>query len=159
MANVFSNVADLEKAVYTNGGGSRPNARDYGGVSSSKKVSKTGYTAATADPLYLTIIPKGSMLNLSKSSVRYGDPGDAATCKLGLFTTAETPVEIDDDAYGSGLALGGSAGRKVLDETTTLGDYFTTPTRLTQDAWLVATWTTVTNGASHDQYWDLCIEN
>jgi hypothetical protein len=153
MANVFTDLADAQRLALLNGA-DRPSATNYGG-GGIMQAKKTSYTAATADPLYICLLPKGSIVDLSLCQLKHGDAGDAATCKLGLFTVADTPAAIDDDAYGAGLALGGSAGRKVLDEAATPGDYFTTPTRLTQDAWLVATWTTVTNGASHDQYWTI----
>jgi hypothetical protein len=62
---------------------------------------------------------------------------------------------IDDDVYGAGLALGNAAGRKAFTEAGTVGAGILTPAALTQDAWIVVTWTTATSAASHTQVWTL----
>jgi hypothetical protein len=154
MANVFSDFATLQASA-VNDISTAPNLKAYGGELKVIQVSKTSYTAATADPLYICRLPKGARIIPQLCSVDYGDPGDALTGKLGTFTVASTPVAIDDDVFGSGLALGSAAGRKAFTDAGTVGAGILTPASLDQDAWLVATWTTATNAVSHTQVWTI----
>jgi hypothetical protein len=119
------------------------------------QVTKSAYTAATADPLYLIRLPKGARIIPQLCSVDYGDPGDALTGKIGLFTDASTPVAIDDDCFGASLALGNAAGRKGFMEAGTVGAYILAPVNQDQDSWLVVTWTTATAAVSHTQVWTI----
>jgi hypothetical protein len=86
--------------------------------------------------------------------VDYGDPGAACTGSIGYFTTADTPVVVDVDAFGTDLALGSAAGRKFFSEAT-IGVDFLNPVTFTTDVWIVVTWTTVTTAVSHQQTWNL----
>lgn len=154
MANVFSDFATLQLAAVSDVS-QAPNLKQYGGNLKFVQVRKTSYTAATADPLYLIRLPKGARLIPQLCSVDYGDPGDACTGSIGYFTDADTPVVVDVDAFGTDLALGGSAGRKLFSEAGTKGVNFLTPATFDQDVWIVVTWGTVTNGVSHTQTWNL----
>jgi hypothetical protein len=154
MANVFSDFGTLQLAAVSDMS-QAPNARSYGGNLKVLQVSRTAYTAATADPLFLVRLPKGARLIPQLCSVDYGDPGDALTGKIGTFTDAATPAAIDDDVFGSGLALGNAAGRKNFTEAGTVGAGILTPANLDQDAWLVVTWTTATVPVSHTQVWTI----
>lgn len=154
MANVFSDFGTLQLAA-VNDISAAPNARAYGGRLKVIQVTKSGYTAATADPLFLARLPKGARLIPQLCSVDYGDPGDALTGKIGTFTDAETPVAIDDDVFGAALALGSAAGRKAFTEAGTVGVGILTAANLTADAWIVVTWTTATVAVSHTQVWTL----
>lgn len=154
MANVFTDFATLQASA-VNDISTAPNLKAYGGELKVVQVSKTSYTAATADPLFICRLPKGARIIPQLCSVDYGDPGDALTGKIGTFTVASTPAAIDDDVFGSGLALGNAAGRKAFTEAGTVGAGILTPARLDQDAWLVATWTTATSAVSHTQVWTI----
>lgn len=154
MANVFTDLGTAQLAGLTNGG-NRPSLPSYGGKVYHLDVTKTAYTAATADPLYLALLPKGARLLPDLCSVDYGDPGDACTGSIGYFTNDATPVVTDVDYFGTALALGNAAGRKTFSEAGTKGDAFLTPVTFTEDSWVVVTWTTVTSGASHTQCWHL----
>jgi len=154
MANVFSDFGTLQLAT-VNDQSQAPNIRSYGGPLKVIQVTKSSYTAATADPLYLARLPKGARLIPQLCSVDYGDPGDALTGKIGTFTDAETPVAIDDDVFGASLALGSAAGRKNFTEAGTVGAGILAPANLSADAWIVVTWTTATVAVSHTQVWTL----
>lgn len=154
MANVFSDLATAQLAAVSDMS-QAPNLKSYGGNLKFVQVRKTGYTAATADPLYLIRLPKGARLIPQLCSVDYGDPGDACTGSIGYFTDATTPVVVDVDAFGTALALGSAAGRKAFSEAGTIGVDFLTPVSFTEDVWVVVTWTTVTSGVSHTQTWNL----
>lgn len=153
MASVYTDLATSQLAARTDYS-QAPNAKQYGGTLRFLQCSKTGYTAATADPLYVCRLPKGARLIPQLCSIDYGDPGDACTGKIGYFSAGDTPAALDDDAYTSSLALGGSAGRIAFDGGTE-GSAFLTPVQFSQDVWIVCTWTTVTNGASHTQTWNI----
>jgi len=157
MANVFSDFGTLQLAAVTDMS-QAPNLKSYGGNLKFVQVRKTGYTAATADPLYLIRLPKGARLIPQLCSVDYGDPGDALTGSIGYFTDAETPVVVDNNAFGTALALGSAAGRKFFSEAGTIGINFLTPASFTQDVWIVVTWTTATVPVSHTQTWNLAYE-
>lgn len=157
MANVFSDFGTLQLAAVSDIS-QAPNLKSYGGNLKFVQVRKTGYTAATADPLYLVRLPKGARLIPQLCSVDYGDPGDALTGSIGYFTDAETPVVVDVDAFGTALALGSAAGRKFFSEAGTIGVDFLTPASFTQDVWIVVTWTTATVAVSHTQTWNLAYE-
>lgn len=150
MALVYTTFGAAQLAALSDASAA-PNLRQHGGNLHTVQVSKTSYTAATADPLYLVRLPKGARLIPQLCSVDYGDPGDACTGKIGYIYDDATG---DDDAYSSSLALGGSAGRLALDGGTE-GVAFLTPVTFTDDAWVYVTWSTVTNGASHTQTWTL----
>jgi hypothetical protein len=154
MANVFSDFATLQASAVADMS-TAPNLKSYGGNLHFVQVRKTGYTAATADPLFLIRLPKGARLIPQLCSVDYGDPGDACVLSIGTFTTAATPVVIDVDAYGTALDLGSAAGRKSFSEAGTKGVDFLAPASFTQDTWIVATFTTVTTGVSHTETWNL----
>lgn len=154
MANVFSDFATSQLAAVSDMS-QAPNLKQYGGNLKFVQVRKTSYTAATADPLYLIRLPKGSRLIPQLCSVDYGDPGDACVCSIGYFTDAETPVVVDVDAFGTALDLGSAAGRKFFSEAGTIGVDFLTPVSFDQDVWIVVTWTTVTSGVSHTETWNL----
>jgi len=154
MANVFTDYATAQLAAVSDIS-QAPNLRSYGGNLKVIQVTKSAYTGATADPLFLVRLPKGARLIPQLCSVDYGDPGDALTGKIGTFTDAATPEAIDDDVYGAGLALGSAAGRKAFTEAGTVGAGILTSAALTQDAWIVVTWTTATSAASHTQVWTL----
>lgn len=154
MANVFTSFATSQNTARTDGS-ERPTLTDSGGNLHFVQVSKSAYTAATADPLYLVRLPKGARLIPQLCSVDYEDPGAACTGSIGYFTTADTPVVVDVDAFGTDLALGSAAGRKFFSEATTIGVDFLTPVTFTTDVWIVVTWTTVTTPISHKQSWNL----
>jgi len=154
MANVFTSFATSQNSASTDSSAA-PNLKQSGGNLHFLQVAKTGYTAATADPLYLCRLPKGARLIPQLCSVDYGDPGDACTGSIGYFTTADTPVVVDVDAFGTALALGSAAGRKAFSEAGTIGVDFLTPVTFTTDVWIVVTWTTVTSGVSHTQNWNI----
>ena len=154
MANVFTTFATAQNSASTDSSAA-PNLKQAGGNLHFLQVTKTGYTAATADPLYLCRLPKGARLIPQLCSVDYGDPGAACTGSIGYFTTADTPVVVDVDAFGTDLALGSAAGRKFFSEATTIGVDFLNPVTFTTDVWIVVTWTTVTSGVSHTQNWNL----
>lgn len=142
-ASQYSALSDLAQA---------PNVRLNGGPVHSIDVTKTAYTAATADPLYLVRLPKGARLLPQLCSVDYGDPGDACTGDIGYIYDDATG---DADGYGAALALGNAAGRKTFSEAGTKGATFLTPVTLTDDAWIYVTWSTVTSAASHTQTWHI----
>lgn len=127
-----------------------PNLKQAGGTLRIVEVSKTAYTAATADPLYLVRLPKGARVIPQLCSVDHGDPGDACTGTVGYIYDDGTG---DADAYATALALGGSAGSEPF--SSTAGAASLTPVTLTDDAWVYVTWGTVTNGASHTQTWHI----
>lgn len=154
MANVFTDFATLQASAVSDMS-QAPNVKQYGGNLKTLQVRMTGYTAATADPLFIARLPKGARLIPQLCSVDYGDPGDALTGKIGTFTVAATPVAIDDDVFGASLALGSAAGRKAFTEAGTVGAGILAPANLDQDAWLVATWTTATVAISHTQVWTI----
>lgn len=156
MANIFTDYATAQNTANTNGA-DRPTLSTYGGKMFHIDVKKT-FNPSTSDPLYLALLPKGARLCADLCSVDYGDPTSstgALTGKIGYFTNDATPVAIDDDYFGAGLALGDAAGRKTLSEAGTKGDAFLTPVTFTEDSWIVFTPTTVTNGQSHAETWHL----
>jgi hypothetical protein len=154
MANVFTPFATAQNSASSDASAA-PNLRLNGGNLHLIQIPITAYTAATADPLYIYRLPKGARIIPQLCQVDYGDPGDALTGSIGLFTTDATPVVIDVDAFGSALALGNAAGRKAFSEAGTKGDNFLTPLSLSQDSWLVATWTTATVPVPHAQNWTI----
>ena len=107
MANVFTTFASSQNSAggSTGDASAAPNLKAAGGNLHFLQVTKTGYTAATADPLYLCRLPRGARLIPQLCSVDYGDPGDACTGSIGYFTTADTPVVVDVDAFGSDVGL------------------------------------------------------
>lgn len=153
MANIFSDYGAAQLAGTTNGA-DRPTLSDYGGKVFQVDVSKT-FVPATADPLYLVRLPKGAKLLADQCSVDYEDPGAACVCNIGYFTTADTPVVVDVDAYATALDLGSAAGHKAFSEAGTRGVALLTPVTFTDDSWVVVTFTTTTTAISGKQTWHL----
>lgn len=149
MATVYTTFADSQNTALTDGS-ERPNLKAAGGTLHVVEVSKTSYTAATADPLYLVRLPKGARVIPQLCVVDHGDPGDACTGTVGYIYDDGTG---DADGYSTALALGGSAGSESF--ASTAGAASLTPVTLTNDAWVYVTWGTVTNGASHSQTWHI----
>lgn len=149
MATVYTTLAQSQVDAAINGA-DRPTLPSNGGNLHCINVSKTGYTAATADPLYLVKLPAGARVIPQLCSVDHGDPGDACTGTVGYIYDDGTG---DADGYATALALGGSAGSEPF--STTAGAAALTPVTLTSDAWVYVTWGTVTAGASHTQTWNL----
>jgi hypothetical protein len=116
-------------------------------------VSKTAYTAATADPLYLIRLPKGARVIPQLCVVDHGDAGDACTGTVGYIYDDGTG---DADGYSTGITLGGLAGFESF--AATAGAASLTPVILAEDAWVYVTWGTVTNGASHTQTWHIAYD-
>lgn len=152
MASVYTDLAALQLAAQTNGA-NRPSLPSYGGKVFMANVSKTGYTAATADPLYLIRLPKGARVIPQLCVVDHGDAGDACTGTVGYIYDDGTG---DADGYSTGIALGGSAGFESF--AATAGAASLTPVILAEDAWVYVTWGTVTNGASHTQTWHIAYD-
>lgn len=130
--------------------GVAPNLKKAGGTLHVVEVTKTGYTAATADPLYLVRLPKGARVIPQLCSVDHGDPGDACTGTVGYIYDDGTG---DADGYATAIALGNAAGSEPF--STTAGAASLTPVTLADDAWVYVTWSTVTNGVSHTQTWHI----
>lgn len=149
MASVYTDIATSQLAALADYS-QAPNLKDYGGNLRVLRVSKAAYTAATADPLHLARLPKGAKLIPSLCQVDHGDAGDACTGSVGYLYDDGTG---DADAYAVNLALGGSAGYESF--VGYAGADALAPVKLTDDAWVVVTWGTVTNAASHTQVWTL----
>jgi len=149
MALVYTSFGTLQLAALDDIS-QAPNIKQAGGTLRMVEVSKTGYTAATADPLYLVRLPKGARVIPQLCSVDHGDPGDACTGTVGYIYDDGTG---DADGYATAIALGGSAGFEPF--STTAGAASLTPVTLADDAWVYVTWGTVTNGASHTQTWHI----
>jgi hypothetical protein len=149
MANVYTTFATSQLAALTDGS-ERPTLRNAGGNLHLIDVTKTSYTAATADPLYLVRLPRGARVIPQLCTVDHGDPGDACTGTVGYIYDDGTG---DADGYATGIALGGAAGSEPF--STTAGAASLTPVTLTADAWVYVTWGTVTNGISHSQTWHI----
>lgn len=146
MANLFSTIATAQNSATTNGA-DRPSLPSFGGKITHLDIPITA-TAATADPIYLVRLPKGARLLPNLCSVDYEDPGTSVVCHIGDFTTASTPVAIDNDRYATSLDLGSAAGRKRFDEAGTKGVAFLTPYVATADTWIVVTFSSVGAGVS-----------
>lgn len=153
MANLYSDLATLQLAAISDSS-QAPNANLYGGNVKQRDVAITA-TPATADPIYLLRLQKGSKLLPELCSVDYGDPtssSGAVTGKIGYIYDDGTG---DDDAYGAAFALGDAAGRAAFSAAGTKGAAFLAPVTLADDAWIYVTWTTVTNGQSFASDWHL----
>lgn len=123
-----------------------PNLGDYGGDVKHIDVKITvPATFAVDDVVRLARLPAGARIIPALCSVDHGDPGDALTLKLG--------DELDDDRYGSGIALGNAAGRKTPVDASTKGAAFLTPHKLSSPSWIQYVITTATSGAEHVQNW------
>ena len=149
MASVYTTFATSQLAALSDMS-QAPNLKANGGNLHVVQVSKTAYTAATDDPLYLVRLPKGARVIPQLCQVDHGDAGDACTGTVGYIYDDATG---DADGYSTGLVLGGSAGFENF--ATTAGAAGITPVTLTDDAWVYVTWGTVTNGASHSQTWTI----
>jgi hypothetical protein len=149
MASVYTTFAASQLSAQTDSSAA-PNLKQAGGNLHCVEVTKTAYTAATADPLYLVRLPKGARVIPQLCVVDHGDPGDACTGTVGYIYDDTTG---DADGYSTGIALGGSAGSESF--AATAGAASLTPVTLTDSAWVYVTWGTVTNGASHTQTWHI----
>ncbi len=149
MANVYTTFGQSQLDAL-NDGSERPTLPLNGGTLRLQDVTKTGYTAATADPLYLLRLPKGARVIPQLCSVDHGDPGDACTGTVGFIYDDGTG---DADAYATAIALGNAAGSEPF--STTAGAASLTPVTLADDAWVYVTWTTVTTAVSHAQTWHI----
>lgn len=149
MATVYTSFAQAQVDAALNGA-DRPTLPSNGGNLHCVNVSKTGYTAATQDPLYLVKLPKGARIIPQLCSIDHGDAGTECIGTVGYIYDDGTG---DADGYATALTLGGSAGSEPF--STSAGAAALTPVTLTDDAWVYATWTTVTSGASHTQTWNL----
>ena len=153
MANVYTDLATAQNSGLTNGA-NRPSLPSYGGKVQHLDVTKT-FIPATADPLYLALLPKGARLLPNLCSVDYEDPGAACVCSIGYFTNDATPVVTDVDYFATALDLGSAAGRKEFAEAGTKGAAFITPVTFTEDSWVVVTFTTTTTAISGAQTWHI----
>ena len=88
MASVYTDLATSQLAARTDYS-QAPNTKQYGGRSAFSK-HKTGYTAATADPLYVCRLRTRCSSDSAVVSIDYGDPGDACTGKIGYFSAGDT---------------------------------------------------------------------
>lgn len=149
MATVYTTFGQSQLDALSDASAS-PNLKAAGGRLHVLEVTKTAYTAATADPLYLCRLPKGARVIPHLCVVDHGDPGDACTGTVGYIYDDSTG---DADGYSTGLVLGGSAGFESF--ASTAGAASLTPVTLADDAWVYVTWGTVTNGASHTQTWHI----
>ena len=149
MANVYTTFAQSQLDALSDASAA-PNIKQAGGTLRLVEVTKTGYTAATADPLYLVRLPKGARVIPQLCSVDHGDPGDACTGTVGYIYDDGTG---DADGYATAIALGNAAGSEPF--STTAGAASLTPVTLADDAWVYVTWGTVTNGVSHTQTWHI----
>lgn len=149
MATVYTSFGSSQNDA-ANDMSAAPNLKKAGGNLHVVQVSKSSYTAATADPLYLVRLPKGARVLPHLCMVDHGDPGDACTGTVGYIYDDGTG---DADGYSTGIQLGGSAGYESF--SATAGAAALTPVTLTDDAWVYVTWGTVTNGASHTQTWTI----
>lgn len=149
MANVYTTFASSQYDALSDMS-QAPNLRQAGGNLHLIQVTKTSYTAATADPLYLVRLPKGARVIPHLCMVDHGDPGDACTGDVGYIYDDGTG---DADGYANDIALGNAAGYESF--SAYAGAAAITPVTLTDDAWIYVTWGTVTNGASHTQTWTI----
>lgn len=149
MANVYTTFADSQLDALDDYSVA-PNLKQAGGTLRVVEVTKTSYTAATADPLYLVRLPKGARVIPQLCSVDHGDPGDACTGDVGYIYDDGTG---DADGYANDLALGNAAGSESF--SAYAGAASLTPVTLADDAWVYVTWGTVTNGVSHTQTWHI----
>ena len=150
MANVYTTFATDQLAALADGS-ERPTIPLNGGNVHTVQVTRTAYTAATADPLYLVRLPKGARVIPNSCSV---DHGVAASTAL----TGDVGYIYDDGtgaaaAYADNLALGTSAGAKQFHGFP--GTANTAPVTLTAPAWVYVTWGTATGAASHTQLWTI----
>jgi hypothetical protein len=149
MPNVYTTFATDQLAALSDGS-ERPTLPLNGGNVHTVQVTRTAYTAATADPLYLVRLPKGARVIPNSCSVDHGDAGDALTGNVGYIYDNGTGAAA---AYASALALGTSAGAKQFHGFP--GTANTAPVTLTDAAWVYVTWTTATAAASHTQNWTI----
>lgn len=151
MAEALTDFATLQTSALTDASAA-PNLKAYGGNLYFLEVKIADHNPSAADTLKIARLPKGARLVPALCSVDYEDPGDALTGDIGYIYDDGTG---DQDGFGVSLALGNAAGRKAFSEAGTKGAAFLTPVKFTDDAWVYATWDTVTNGAAHDQTWHL----
>lgn len=149
MATVYTSFGQSQLDALTDMSAA-PNLKQAGGNLHVVQVSKSSYTAATADPLYLVRLPKGARVLPHLCMVDHGDPGDACTGDVGYIYDDGTG---DADGYANDLALGNAAGYESF--SAYAGAAALTPVTLTDDAWVYVTWGTVTSGASHTQTWTI----
>jgi hypothetical protein len=151
MANVYTTFATDQLAALSDGS-ERPTLPLNGGNVHTVQVTRTAYTAALADPLYLVRLPKGARVIANSCSV---DHGIAAATAL----TGDVGYIYDDGtgaaaAYADNIALGNAAGAKQFHGFP--GTANTAPVTLTAPAWVYVTWGTLTGtAASHTQLWTI----
>lgn len=152
MATVYTTFASSQNDALSDSSAA-PTLKNSGGNVKYIDVTKSAYTAATADPLYLVRLPKGARLIPSQCSVDFTAPASTAcTGKIGYIYDDATG---DDDAFGASLALGTAASRKLFTDASTKGAAFLDPVTFTDDAWIYVTWTTVTGASSHQETWHI----
>lgn len=151
MAEALTDFATLQESALTDASAA-PNLKAYGGELKFINVKIVDANPSASDTLKIVRLPKGARVVPALCSVDYEDPGDALTGDIGYIYDDETG---DQDGFGTSLALGNAAGRKEFSEAGTKGAAFLTPVKFTDDAWIYATWDTVTNGAAHDQTWNI----
>jgi len=156
MANVFTNFGTAQNAA-RNDLSQAPNIKQSGGRAFALDLPITGYTAATANPLFLVKLPANSRLLPHKCSVTFTAPSSTAqTVNIGYYTAdTDTPVVVDAACFGTGLVMGTSAGHLALTAAGTLGTALLTPIQFPYDVWIVVTPTTVTAGLSHSETWHI----
>ena len=152
MANVYTTFATDQLAALTDGS-ERPTLPLNGGNLHTVQVTRTAYTPATADPLYLVRLPKGARIIPNGCSVDYTDPatsGGAVTGDVGYIYDDGTGAAA---AYADNIALGEAAGSKQFHGFP--GTANTAPVTLTAPAWVYVTWGTITNVSSQTQVWTI----
>lgn len=150
MANVFTAYAQSQLDAKLTPSGI-PSVATYGGTVRSQDVPKASYTASTSDPVFIMQLPKGARLLPNLCSVTTADPGDALTGTVGYFTTAETPVVIDVNAFGT-VTLGSAAGTVPFVGST---EAWLSGITFDQDVWIVVTWGTATTPVAHAENWHM----
>lgn len=156
MANTFSDFGTLQLAA-RNDISQAPNHKQYGGNLKWLDVKFSSITPTTSDVLFIARLPAGARLIPELCSVDYTAPSSTAfTGKIGYYTSdTDTPTAVNDAAFGTALALGTAAGRKMFSEAGTIGTAFITPIQFTTDVWITFTPTTVTAGSSHNETWHI----
>jgi hypothetical protein len=149
MANVYTTFATDQLAALTDGS-ERPTLPLNGGNVHTVQVTRTAYTPANADPLYLVRLPKGARVIANGCSV---DHGIASSTSL----TGDVGYIYDDgtgsaNAYANDISLGTAAGAKQFHGA--VGSANTAPVTLAAPAWIYVTWT-ASGAASHTQLWTI----
>jgi hypothetical protein len=152
MPNVYTTFATDQLAALTDGS-ERPTLPLNGGNVHTVQVTRTAYTPATADPLYLVRLPKGARVIANNCAVDFTDPattGGAVTGDVGYIYDDGTGAVA---AYADNIALGEAAGSKQFHGFP--GTASTAPVTLANSAWVYVTWGTITNVSAHTQVWTI----